>query len=485
MKRKIMGLFLAAVLTVSAFLISARSITYASSETVEINEQNFPDETLRNAVKKKDNGDGKLTQEEISNIKEIGDSPSFTLNNLTGIQYLTAIEELYFKCGENLKTIDLSHNTELNSISISGGKSISLNLNNCEKLKQLRLFDNGLKELDVSNNKKLSSLQVVRCPLEKLDLGNNKALTELNISCESMSNLDVTKNTNLESLSVALDVETIDVSKNVKLKSLDVSQCYNLTSLDTSKLVNLTELEMRETALSAIDLSKNVNLTYLSTTETKIRQLDISNNPGLIKIYKEGIYSKENTFECYYTEEKAGFTDGMIRCDIGTKIITEAESEDNKEDKKEDKKDTTPKYSNEWVNGKWYDADGSQTYKGTMSWKSNVTGWWIEDTSGWYPASQWQKIDGVWYYFKPDGYMASNEYYNGYWFNKDGSWDEKYFLSWKQNSTGWWVEDKSGWWPASSWLKIDGYWYYFDASVYMVTSQYVDGWWISADGVCY
>ena len=120
-----------------------------------------------------------------------------------------------------------------------------------------------------------------------------------------------------------------------------------------------------------------------------------------------------------------------------------------------------------------------------MSWKSNATGWWIEDTDGWYPTNQWQKIDGTWYFFKPDGYMASNEYYNGYWFNADGSWDDKYLLSWKQNSTGWWVEDISGWWPSSSWLKIDGYWYYFDASGYMVTSQYVDGWWISADGVCY
>ncbi|MBO5609301.1 MAG: leucine-rich repeat protein [Eubacterium sp.] len=145
---------------------------------------------------------------------------------------------------------------------------------------------------------------------------------------------------------------------------------------------------------------------------------------------------------------------------------------------------TTPKYSNEWINGKWYDANGSQTYPGTLQWRNNATGWWVEDTSGWYPTNKWQKIDGIWYFFKPDGYMASNEYYNGYWFNSDGSWDDKYLLSWKSNSTGWWVEDISGWWPQSSWLKIDGYWYYFDASGYMVTSQYVDGWWIDSDGVC-
>ena len=120
-----------------------------------------------------------------------------------------------------------------------------------------------------------------------------------------------------------------------------------------------------------------------------------------------------------------------------------------------------------------------------MSWKNNAIGWWIEDSEGWYPTAQWQKIDGIWYYFKPDGYMAANEYYKGYWFNSDGSWDEQYFLTWKSNSKGWWVEDISGWWPSSSWLKIDGDWYYFNSSGYMVTSQYVDGWWIGSDGVCY
>ena len=145
---------------------------------------------------------------------------------------------------------------------------------------------------------------------------------------------------------------------------------------------------------------------------------------------------------------------------------------------------TTSSYSNEWNNGKWYNADGSQTYSGTLTWKCNSTGWWVEDSDGWYPVSCWQKIDGSWYYFTSSGYMASNEYYNGYWFNGNGSWDESYYLTWKSNSIGWWVEDKSGWWPSSQWLKIDGSWYYFNLSGYMVTSQYIDGYWIGANGVC-
>ena len=148
------------------------------------------------------------------------------------------------------------------------------------------------------------------------------------------------------------------------------------------------------------------------------------------------------------------------------------------------KKTQKSNYSNEWIKGKWYNEDGTQTYSAIGAWKSNGSGWWYEDSSGWYPNSKWQRIDGKWYYFKPDGYMASNEYYNGYWFNSDGSWDSQYYLKWKSNSKGWWVEDKSGWWPSSRWLKIDGNWYYFDSSGYMATNTRVDGYWIGANGVC-
>ena len=143
-----------------------------------------------------------------------------------------------------------------------------------------------------------------------------------------------------------------------------------------------------------------------------------------------------------------------------------------------------PTYSSEWVDGKWYDAQGNQTYSGTLEWKANSSGWWIEDTDGWYPVSCWQKIDGFWYYFDSSGYMVTSAWQDGCWLGSNGAWTYEPTGLWKGDSSGWWFEDTSGWYPNSQWLKIYGSWYYFDSSGYMVTSKYIDGYWIGADGVC-
>lgn len=140
------------------------------------------------------------------------------------------------------------------------------------------------------------------------------------------------------------------------------------------------------------------------------------------------------------------------------------------------------KYSNEWVNGKWYNANGVCDYAGTLQWKCNDTGWWVEDSEGWYPISQWQKIDGKWYYFTETGYMDYSEYRDGYWLGSDGALVDGYYGEWKSDSTGWWFEDKSGWYPVSQWVWINGSCYYFESTGYLATNKYVDGYWVGSDG---
>ena len=123
-------------------------------------------------------------------------------------------------------------------------------------------------------------------------------------------------------------------------------------------------------------------------------------------------------------------------------------------------------YKNEWVKGKWYNKKGAQTYKPTGSWHKNSKGWWYGDTSGWYAKNEWQKIDGKWYYFKADGYMAAGEYINGYWLNKNGSWTYKAKASWKKNSKGWWYGDSTGWYAKNQTIRINGKNYKFNKAGY-------------------
>ena len=180
----------------------------------------------------------------------------------------------------------------------------------------------------------------------------------------------------------------------------------------------------------------------------------------------------------YYKDRAYDFSQPVITSFTLTAKWKKNETPDDPKDDPDDKK-----YSNEWVDGKWYDADGKCTYDGILSWKQNATGWWVEDSKGWYPVSQWQKIDGKWYYFTADGYMDYSEYRDGCWLGADGAWDEKYSGGhWMNDSTGWWYEDASGWYPQNQWVWIDGSCYYFGADGYMLTNRYVDGCWVGEDG---
>jgi len=56
----------------------------------------------------------------------------------------------------------------------------------------------------------------------------------------------------------------------------------------------------------------------------------------------------------------------------------------------------------------------------SAEWKSNTTGWWYTEGNSY--ATYWRQIDGNWYYFYSDGYMAHDEYIGNYYLNSNGVW---------------------------------------------------------------
>ena len=157
-------------------------------------------------------------------------------------------------------------------------------------------------------------------------------------------------------------------------------------------------------------------------------------------------------------------------------------------------------------------------------WVSSGGRWWYRNADGSYPKSTWKLINGSWYYFESDGWMATGwkklggewyyltssgamatgwvklngKYYfmngsgvmqhdtwvdNGaYYVNSDGVWGEGKTsqnraessqtvstAGWVSSGGRWWYREADGSYPRNNWKVINGSWYYFDGSGWMVT----------------
>ena len=260
-------------------------------------------------------------------------------------------------------------------------------------------------------------------------------------------------------------------------------KAYDALTADQKKLVDTTTLKKltdAEAALTAAEESEKAASEKKATDEAAAKAVTDKINalPSSDKVAttdKEAIEAARKAYNALTADQKKLVDAATL------KKLTDAETALTAA---ENKKDEAPgnNYSSEWVDGLWYNADGTQTYGYKGSWKTNGFGWWYEAESGWYPVATWQKIDGKWYYFDAEGYMASNEWIGGYWLSGNGAWEYEYIGSWKTNGTNWWYEDTSGWYPVSQWQKIDGKWYYFGSDGIMATDQYIGEYWVGSDG---
>ena len=93
----------------------------------------------------------------------------------------------------------------------------------------------------------------------------------------------------------------------------------------------------------------------------------------------------------------------------------------------------------------------------------------------------WQKIDGKWYYLGDDGIVKSgSQSIDGkqYYFGDDGVM----LIGWQQIDGKWYYILDSGE-LSTGWQQIAGKWYYFASNGEMKTDQYIDGYYVGADGV--
>lgn len=112
-----------------------------------------------------------------------------------------------------------------------------------------------------------------------------------------------------------------------------------------------------------------------------------------------------------------------------------------------------PKY---WVNDtKWNSEFKNKIEVVSEGWIKDNVGWWYRYSDGTYPKSCWKTINGADYYFKASGYIATKEYIKSDSYSTNG---KLYYVNEEGKWDGKvykWEKDEKGWWLT----QFKGVWY--------------------------
>ena len=109
-----------------------------------------------------------------------------------------------------------------------------------------------------------------------------------------------------------------------------------------------------------------------------------------------------------------------------------------------------------------------------------VNGIWYHFDENGYMQTGWLNLDGTWYYLNADGSMAKDTWIGTYYVDGSGAWVVE---GWQNNGYGWWYQRANGTYPASEWEIINGIWYYFDENGYMLADTTTpDGYYVDING---
>ena len=222
-----------------------------------IDETNFPDANFRSYVLASfdSNGDEKLDDEEIANVKYIN-APSKTISSLKGIECFTELLEL--DCDNNqLTSLDVSKNAKLVKLICSKNGLTSLNTSHNPLLKKLDIYNNKITSIDVSQNTELETLYIGRNPIETLNVKNNVKLMELQSELNNLTSIDLSNNSPSMTLYMANNIYPITVGKG---RRFDLSKLP--AGFDVSKTSNWQNATVNSGVLIVKSLDDFVTYDY-------------------------------------------------------------------------------------------------------------------------------------------------------------------------------------------------------------------------------
>ena len=237
----------------------------------------------------------------------------YGISDLTGIEDFTDLTELF--CAYNgLTSLDVSQNTALSFLNLTGNQLTSLDVSQNTSLTQLWCDDNQLTSIDVSQNTSLTFLRCDWNQLTSLDVSQNTDLTYLYCGWNQLTSLDVSQSTDLTDLNCNYNQLTIlDIrnGNNTNMGSIQASNNLNLTCISVDdfqfSLLNWTNpfwfgfdpqhyFSNNCSATSTIK-EQTTNKELLRTIDVLGRETKGKRNEPLFYIYDDGTVEKRITIE--------------------------------------------------------------------------------------------------------------------------------------------------------------------------------------------
>ena len=180
------------------------------------------------------------------------------IRNLNGIQYLISLKFLDVS-GHDIDSLDISRNTDLERLDISGNQLTRINITHNIGLKFLDVSENRLNELDVTNNDKLEHIDVRGNQLTRIDVTHNIGLKFLDISGNNLTSKD--------------DVIGIDLNKFQESNLVFTVSIRNIKRTDNRHGIRFAENIVSDNAEIFVNLPNNER-----AVETKIIVYDMTGN---------------------------------------------------------------------------------------------------------------------------------------------------------------------------------------------------------------
>ena len=224
------------------------------------------------------NGDDILSMD-LSHNQELTYLSFSSVHSAVDLSNHPKLQYLYGLNNWNLYGLNLNNDTSLIHIEISYAPFTGIDLSTCKNLSYLDIYNCHLGGLNLNGNKLLTYLNCSGNPkMNTLDLSNNIALNYVNCKGDGLILLDVSKNGILNYLDCSFNsLSSLNVSNNNLMETFNCS--FNtLSFLDLTNNINLKRLFCDNTNFNTVDLTKNINIKYLQIGSTYMSSLDLSKN---------------------------------------------------------------------------------------------------------------------------------------------------------------------------------------------------------------